>query len=82
MATATKPRRKISSSFQTKMLIDGKWRDSASGKTFETYNPATGEVIAKVAAGDAADIDQAVKAARGPSTRAPGARWTPPIAGG
>src|SRR5690349_14418811 len=26
---------------QTKMLIDGKWVDSASGKTFETINPAT-----------------------------------------
>ena len=28
---------------QTKMLIDGKWVDSVSGKTFETINPATGE---------------------------------------
>jgi len=49
---------------QTKMLIDGKWIDSASGKTFETLNPATGEVIARVAEGDAADVDKAVKAAR------------------
>ncbi len=47
-----------------KMLIDGQWVDSVSGKTFETYNPATGEVIAKVAEGDKADIDQAVVAAR------------------
>ena len=49
---------------QTKMLIDGKWVDSASGKTFETLNPATGEVIARVAEGDKADVDKAVKAAR------------------
>ncbi|MGH9510893.1 MAG: aldehyde dehydrogenase family protein [Terriglobales bacterium] len=47
-----------------KMLVDGKWVDSVSGKTFETYNPATGEVLARVAEGDRADIDQAVKAAR------------------
>jgi aldehyde dehydrogenase (NAD+) len=46
------------------MLIDGHWRDSKSGKTFGTYNPATEELIAEVAEGDAADIDLAVKAAR------------------
>jgi aldehyde dehydrogenase (NAD+) len=49
---------------QTKMLIDGKWVDAVSGKTFETLNPATGKVIAKVAEGDKADVDKAVKAAR------------------
>lgn len=49
---------------QTKLLIDGKWVDSASGKTFATYNPATEEKIADVAEGDAADIDRAAKAAR------------------
>jgi aldehyde dehydrogenase (NAD+) len=64
MATATKSHRQTRRSFQTKMLIDGKWRDSASGKTFGTYNPATEELIAEVAEGDAADIDLAVKAAR------------------
>jgi aldehyde dehydrogenase (NAD+) len=64
MATATKSQRKTGRSIQTKMLIDGKWRDSVSGKTFETINPATEEVIAKVAEGDQADIDLAVKAAR------------------
>ncbi len=46
------------------MLIDGKWVDSVSRKTFPTINPATEEVIAEVAEGDAADIDLAVKAAR------------------
>jgi aldehyde dehydrogenase (NAD+) len=49
---------------QTKLLIDGRWIDSASGKTFETLNPATGEVIAQVAEGDREDVDRAVKAAR------------------
>ena len=47
-----------------KILIDGKWSDAASGKTFDTYNPATGEILARVAAGDRTDIDRAVKAAR------------------
>jgi phenylacetaldehyde dehydrogenase len=48
-----------------KMLINGKWVNAASGKTFPTYNPATGEVLAQVAEGDRTDIDAAVKAARG-----------------
>lgn len=63
MATATKPvqRPKIQ---QTECFIGGKWTPSVSGKTFETHNPATEEVIARVAEGDAADIDLAVKAAR------------------
>jgi phenylacetaldehyde dehydrogenase len=47
-----------------KMLVNGKWVDSVAGRTFDTYNPATGEVLAKIAEGDSADIDQAVKAAR------------------
>src|SRR2546429_2374760 len=47
-----------------KMLINGKWVNAASGKTFPTYNPATGEVLAQVAEGDRDDIEQAVKAAR------------------
>jgi phenylacetaldehyde dehydrogenase len=46
------------------MLIDGKWVNSVSGKTFPTYNPATGEILAQIAEGDKADIDLAVKAAR------------------
>jgi aldehyde dehydrogenase (NAD+) len=47
-----------------KLLIDGKWVDSVSGKTFDTLNPATEEVITSVAEGDSADIDLAVTAAR------------------
>jgi aldehyde dehydrogenase (NAD+) len=49
---------------QTRLLIDGKWVDAASGKTFATMNPATGEEIARVAEADKADVDKAVAAAR------------------
>uniref|UniRef100_A0A0D3BGE3 Aldehyde dehydrogenase domain-containing protein n=1 Tax=Brassica oleracea var. oleracea TaxID=109376 RepID=A0A0D3BGE3_BRAOL len=48
----------------TQLLIDGNFVDAASGKTFPTIDPRTGEVIADVAEGDAEDIDRAVKAAR------------------
>ena len=47
-----------------RMLIDGKWLEAASGKTFDSINPATGEILATVAEGDAEDIDRAVEAAR------------------
>ncbi|MBW8870012.1 MAG: aldehyde dehydrogenase family protein, partial [Acidobacteriales bacterium] len=47
-----------------KMLINGNWVEAVSGKTFPTYDPSTGEVLAQVAEGDKADIDLAVKAAR------------------
>ena len=49
---------------QTKMLIDGKWVDSVSGRTFETINPTTGQPIANVAEGEKTDVDKAVRAAR------------------
>jgi aldehyde dehydrogenase (NAD+) len=49
---------------QTQCFVNGQWRPSVSGKTFDTINPATEEVIAAVAEGDAADVDLAVKAAR------------------
>ncbi|KAL7161613.1 hypothetical protein ACSBR2_042143 [Camellia fascicularis] len=48
----------------TQLLINGQFVDSASGKTFPTYDPRTGEVIAQVAEGHAEDIDRAVSAAR------------------
>ena len=59
-----------------KMLIDGKWINAASGKTFPTYNPATGEVLAQVAEGDSADIDAAVRAARRAFDSGPWSRMT------
>jgi phenylacetaldehyde dehydrogenase len=49
---------------QRKMLINGDWVDSASGQTLDVYNPATGDIIAHVPAGNHEDIDRAVKAAR------------------
>lgn len=49
---------------QTECFIGGRWQPSASGKTFETLHPATEEVIAQVAEGDAEDVDQAAAAAR------------------
>jgi aldehyde dehydrogenase (NAD+) len=48
----------------TKLLINNRWIDSESGKTFPTINPATGEEICQVAEADAADVNKAVKAAR------------------
>src|ERR1700691_6243255 len=59
-----------------KMLINGKWVNSISGKTFPTYNPATGEVLAQVAEGDREDIEQAVKAARKAFDQGPWRRLT------
>ena len=69
MATALKlvpPEAKVTSfvSRKHKMLINGKWVNSASGKTFPTYDPATGEVMAQIAEGDREDINRAVDAAR------------------
>src|SRR6202041_34482 len=59
------------------MLINGKWVDSASGKTFPTYNPATGEVLSNVAEGDKEDIDRAVKAARAAFETGPWSKISP-----
>jgi aldehyde dehydrogenase (NAD+) len=49
---------------QTQCFIGGQWVPAQSGKTFPTINPATEEVLASVAEGDAADVDLAVQAAR------------------
>ncbi len=48
----------------TKLLINGEWTNSESGKTFATINPATGKEICQVAEADSADVNKAVKAAR------------------
>jgi aldehyde dehydrogenase (NAD+) len=47
-----------------RLLIGGKWVAAKSGKTFETVNPSNEEVLALIAEGDKADVDEAVKAAR------------------
>jgi phenylacetaldehyde dehydrogenase len=59
-----------------KMLINGKWVGAVSGKTFPTYDPATGKEMARVAEGDAADVNLAVTAARNAFDKGPWRRMT------
>src|ERR1019366_6482865 len=59
------------------LFIDGRWVDAASGRTFETPNPATGETLARIAEGGAEDINRAVKAARRAFEEGPWSRMTP-----
>jgi len=59
------------------LFIDGRFVDAASGRTFETPNPATGETLATVAEGDAEDIDRAVRAARRAFDDGPWGRMSP-----
>ncbi|HTY51403.1 MAG TPA: aldehyde dehydrogenase [Steroidobacteraceae bacterium] len=65
---------------RSQAFIGGRYVDAASGATFDSVNPATGAVLARVASGDQADIDRAVVAARAAFRRgdwsgmAPGAR--------
>ena len=65
-----------------KLFINGQWVDAASGKSFETPNPATGETLASVAEGDSEDIDRAVRAARTAFETARGAGSRRPSAAG
>ena len=64
-----------------RMLIEGEWVEARYGRTLEVYDPALGEVIDHVRAGDAEDIDLAGTAARralddaATSSRAGDARW-------
>ena len=51
-------------SFRTQAFIDGRYLDAAAGATFDSINPATGKLLARVAAGDEEDINRAVGAAR------------------
>ena len=77
MAVATIPTpaaRKDVQIRHNRCLIDGEWVAAASGRTFETINPATGDVIAHIAEGDEADVDKAVKAARRAFESGPWAR--------
>ncbi|XP_052184443.1 benzaldehyde dehydrogenase, mitochondrial-like [Diospyros lotus] len=63
-AIVEEPIRSPVSVHHTQLLIDGDFVDAASGKTFPTLDPRTGEVIANVAEGGAEDINRAVSAAR------------------
>ena len=58
MATATLERPKAPKVRQTKLLIDNEWVDPVEGNSFDTFNPAYGEPIAKVAEGNAKDVDR------------------------
>ncbi len=61
-----------------RLLIGGAWVASQSGRTFTSLDPATGEPLARIYEGDAADIDAAVQAARAAlSPGAPFARMPP-----
>src|SRR5690606_40919394 len=46
------------------VFIDGAFRAAVSGATFEKISPVDGRVLARVAAADAADVDEAVRSAR------------------
>jgi phenylacetaldehyde dehydrogenase len=59
------------------LFINGQWADAASGKTFETPNPATGETLARIAEGDAEDINRAVRAARAAFDDGPWSQMSP-----
>jgi phenylacetaldehyde dehydrogenase len=80
MATATlemiDPKIRDFVTSKRRLLIDGKWVDAQSGETFPVYDPATGDVMDQCAAGDKADIDLAVKAARRAFERGPWSRLT------
>ena len=58
------------------MLIFMLWLHLASGKTFQTLDPRTGEVIANVAEGDVEDVNRAVAAARKAFDEGPWPRMT------
>ncbi len=62
-ATLTRPAAKPAIR-NTRLLINNEWVHASDGGTFDTYNPATGEVLAKVAHATSKDVDQAVKVAR------------------
>jgi phenylacetaldehyde dehydrogenase len=59
------------------LFIGGQWVNSASGKTFETPDPSTGETLAQIAEGDKEDINRAVRAAREAFDNGPWSTMTP-----
>jgi succinate-semialdehyde dehydrogenase / glutarate-semialdehyde dehydrogenase len=55
--------RAIVNDVHTELFIDGTWREARSGRRFDVVNPATEEVLTSVADGDAADAEEAIRAA-------------------
>ncbi|MBV8591602.1 MAG: aldehyde dehydrogenase family protein, partial [Acetobacteraceae bacterium] len=83
IVTETTPRRADSAAGasaaapeQFQMYIDGAWCDAISGRTFETKNPYTGEVWARLPQADHRDVDRAVRAAHAAFTTGPWAQMT------
>ncbi|SHO65915.1 phenylacetaldehyde dehydrogenase [Pseudoxanthobacter soli DSM 19599] len=60
-----------------RLFIGGRWVEAAEGGQLDVENPATGEIVARVPAGTAADIDAAVAAARQAFDHGPWSRMTP-----
>ena len=60
----------------TKLLINNRWVDSESGKTFPTINPATGAEICQISEADSGDVEKAVRAARAAFDRGPWRRMS------
>ncbi|GLX96797.1 aldehyde dehydrogenase family protein [Herbidospora sp. NBRC 101105] len=58
------------------LFIGGQWVDAASGRTFATPNPATGDTLATIAEADREDVDRAVRAARAAFEEGPWSRMT------
>jgi acyl-CoA reductase-like NAD-dependent aldehyde dehydrogenase len=63
MTTRVVQRSDLKGEIPHRHFIDGAWRSSVSGRSFETVDPSTEEVLGSVSRGDAADIDLAVRAA-------------------
>ena len=59
-----------------RLFVDGRWTEAQSGQYFDVLDPATGGRISRAAAGEAADIDRAVKAARSAFQSGPWPRLT------
>ncbi|HSY14401.1 MAG TPA: aldehyde dehydrogenase family protein, partial [Jatrophihabitantaceae bacterium] len=58
------------------LLINGEVMPARSGRTFESINPATGDLLVHIAEGDSADVDDAVRAARA-AFEGEWSRWRP-----
>ncbi len=71
MSTSATAREKSIPITATRLLINNRWTQAASGRTFPTINPSTGEEICRVAEADQEDVDRAVKAARHAFERGP-----------
>ena len=60
-----------------KMLIGGEWVGASDGKMFDSVNPATGEVWARIPEATEEDVDRAVRVAHEAFTTGPWSRMTP-----